>query len=125
MKNNQSAVLLCRTMYCEACHKNKMPQKGQLFLTIGRNRQKYEVHQVNQNGHFGYTPHIIEKTHAEKGLITFVATCAMNGCESMMKFNEDTGRYDVALLNTNVHVVAIKDWNSLVNNTRDPDYFLG
>lgn len=112
-------------MFCQTCFDNKMPQKGGLFLTIGRGRQQYEVRQVTNNGHFGYTPHIIEKTHGEKGMITFAATCAMNGCESTMVFNESTGRYDVGLLKADVHTLPIREWNSLVLYTNDSDYWLG
>lgn len=121
----KTTVLLTRVMFCQSCSNNKFPQKGQLFLTIGRGRQKYEVHQATENGRFGFTPHIIEKTHAENGEVTFAASCCMNGCESIIELNEDTGKYDIAITTATVHKIPVRDWNALVLYTRDNDYWLG
>lgn len=121
----KSTTLITRVMFCQKCADNKMPQKGNLFLTIGRGRQKYEVRPVTENGHFGYTPHVIERTHTESGIVTFCATCSMNNCESTMEFNEGSGRYTVALLTATVHKLPVREWNALVLYTKDKDYWLG
>ena len=121
----KTVTLLTRVMFCQACFDNKRPQKSGMFLTIGRGRQKYEVHQVTCNGRMGYTPHIIEKTHTANGEVTFGATCAIHGCESFIELNEDTGKYSIALLTATVHKIPTRDWNALVLYTRDNDYWLG
>lgn len=125
MSKQKTTTLLTRVMFCQTCFDNKFPQKGQLFLTIGRGRQKYEVRPVTNNGRFGFTPHIIEKTHAANGEVTFAASCCMNGCESIIELNEDSGRYDIAVTTATVHKIPIRDWNALVLYTRDNDYWLG
>lgn len=121
----KTTTLLTRVMFCSNCANNKMPQKGNLFITIGRGRQKCEVRQATQNGHFGFTPHIIEKTHVKEGIVTFAASCAMNGCDSFMEYKEDSGKYDVSILAATVHKLPIREWNALVNYTNDSDYWLG
>lgn len=118
-------TLITRVMFCAKCEANKMPQKGNLFLTIGRSRQKYEVRQATCNGKFGFTPHIIEKTHQKDGIITFAASCSIHGCESTMEYDEETGRYNVAILTATVHQLPVREWNALVNYTNDSDYWLG
>jgi hypothetical protein len=120
----QSSVILTRVFFCQKCLDNKMPQKGQLFLTIGRRRQSYEVHQVTKNGRFGYSPSLIEKTHVQNGIVTIAVTCAMDGCESHIEYNESKDKYDVALLTTTIHTMPIREWNSLVAYTGDDDYTL-
>lgn len=119
MAMKKTTTLLTRVMFCSNCEKNKMPQKGNLFLTIGRGRQKYEIHKATKNASFGFTPHIIEKTKIDGGFVTFAASCAMNDCEAQIELNEETGKYAVALLNATIHVLPIREWNSLVNFTKD------
>ena len=119
------SILLCRTMFCQNCYDNKTPQKGQKFLVIGRGRQKYEVATVTENGRFGFTPHIIEKTKIEKGIVTFGATCAMHGCDTVIERNEEDGTYHMEILAITIHEIPINDWNALVLYTRDDDYWLG
>lgn len=125
MKKEKITTLLTRVFWCQKCADKKMPQKGNLFLTIGRGRQKYEVHKVSKRTPSGYVPHIIEKTHVENSIVTFIASCAMNGCETVIEPTKEAGKYRISLLTGNIHEFKIKDWNALVNYTRDPNYFLG
>jgi len=123
--NKPDAILLCRTMFCQNCYDNKTPQKGQKFLVIGRGRQKYEVATVTENGRFGFTPNIIEKLSTKNGEVTFAASCSMNGCDTIIEYDEETSKYSMEILNTTTYTIPIIDWNSLVTYVRDSDYWLG
>jgi len=80
MKKNDS-VVFTRIMFCEKCRGNKMPQKGQYFLTIGDTKKELKVHRVTQNGHFGFTPHIITFDRILKdGRIVVIVSCGMISC---------------------------------------------
>lgn len=125
MKTEKQTTMLCRTMFCQTCFDNKMPQKGGLFLTIGRGRQKYTVRKVIENGRFGFTPHVIEKIETKNNKVTFAATCSMHGCQSHIVENEDETTYSIVLLTATVHTLQIREWNALVKYTNDSDYWLG
>ncbi len=112
-------------MYCATCAANKMPQKGGLFVTIGRGKQKYQVRQVENNGRFGFTPHIIQKTQTIAGYVHFTAYCALEDCGCKLEFNEDTGKYSILMQNVETHSLKVKEWNALVQYTNDEDYWLG
>lgn len=117
-------TLLTRVMFCQKCFDNKMPQKGQLFLTIGRGRQKFEVHMVTKNGHFGYTPHIIEKIETTGQGVRFMSSCSIHNCDAVIEQDENTGKYSIALSQGDITTIPIRDWNSLVLYTNDSDYTL-
>jgi UDP-glucose 4-epimerase len=50
---------------------------------IGRRRQRVEVGKVTENGHFGFTPSLIDKTNVKNGIVTIAVTCAMGGCDEL------------------------------------------
>ncbi len=121
---NPEKTLLTRVAFCPKCYANKMPQKGQMFLTIGRGRQKYFIHVVARNTPMGFTPHIVEKIQSHNGHVTFHSYCGMDGCDVILTPNESTGRIDISVVNEVTKVLTTKEWNAMVSYTSDNDYFL-
>lgn len=117
-------TILTRVAFCQKCFDNKRPQKGELFLAIGRGRQSYGVHVVTLNGTMGYTPHIIERNSSGNGHVTFFSYCGMDGCGCKLQFNDKKGKYDVDVINETMKTLPIKEWNAMVNYNRDPQYYL-
>lgn len=123
-KKTPANTTLTRVAFCQNCFDNKMPQKGNLFLTIGRGKQQYGVREATLNGRMGFTPHIIERKSSGQGHVTFYSYCGMDGCGCKLDFNETSGKYDITVLNEVTKVLPIKDYNAMVQYTRDSDYYL-
>lgn len=119
-----AAIILTRVAFCQKCYNEKRPQKGNLFLTIGRGRQTFIVRIVTRNPPMGFTPHLVEKHSSTPGHVTYHSYCAMDGCDTVLKLNEETNKYDIAVTGEVQHTIPVKDWNAMVNYTKDEDYFL-
>jgi len=120
----KGATILTRVAFCQKCFDEKRPQKGNLFLTIGRGRQAFFVQSVSRNTPMGFTPHLIERAYSTPSHITYHSYCAMNGCDTILQLNEEIGKYNIAVTGEVQHTIPVKDWNALVQYTKDEDYFL-
>ena len=110
-------------MFCQQCHDNKMPQKGQLFLTLGADKKEVVLRKVTKNGHFGYTPHIITFDHVTKdGRIVVYKSCAMIGCGwEILKTNEEDA--DISCVKANVVYMEPLDYAAL-KKFKDESFYL-
>lgn len=117
-------TVLCRVAFCQSCYDNKRPQKGQQFLTIGRGKQQYAIREVTLNGRRGFVPHIVERKSSAKAHVTFFSHCSMEGCGAKFEPNEKTGKFKIEVFNEVTKVLPIRDWNAMVNYTRDDSFYL-
>lgn len=117
-------IIITRVQYCEKCHKNKRPIKGELFVTIGRKRQKYSVRYVSKFGQMGFTPHIIEFHGSREGTVSYTTYCAMDGCGCSIVLNETTEKYNIVCIEFVSKIITLKEWNDMIMFKDDETFWL-
>lgn len=115
-------VVFCRTMFCQHCFDTKSPQKGTKFLTYGNVHQELTLHKASQNGHFGYTPHIITLDEVlPDGRFKLFVSCGVIDCGWVLMQKGDDLIPD-CLTATTVILEAL-EYSALKKN-KDESYYL-
>lgn len=114
MKNQE--IILTRTFYCPECFKQKRPQAGQKFVSVGSTKHVMEIRRAQHGGTLGFTPHLIYLLDTTRTHAHFAVICGMDECGiSIAKEMNDRGRYDIEFLNEGREfTLPLKDWNLLV-----------
>ena len=120
---SSNPVVFTVTMFCENCHKNKLPKKGIHFLVFGHDSQELHLHKASRDGHFGYTPHIITVDSVlPDGRFKVFASCGIIGCGWSLKIGEDEDFIPDCLLARTIYLEALE--YSALKKYRDDDYYL-
>ena len=121
-----STLVVTRVMFCSNCFKNHRPNKENVFVTIGRTHQKYIVRTVELYGQMGFTPHIIHLLKSEKGFVYFTSYCAIDECGCDISCKEEVGKFTIQPKQVirPVQKMPIKEWNFMIQYTRDSDFYL-
>ncbi len=124
METNKTHITICRIAYCEECYKQHKPSKQDLFVTIGRKHQKYQVRQVTQYGQRGFTPHIMTITDIKSKMVTYTSYCGIHECGCNCNWKEETEKFLITPIKYTTYTVTTAAWNAMLLYKDDEDFFL-
>lgn len=120
----EDKLKITRVRFCQSCHDAGKPNKGNIFITIGRTHGVFQTRLAANWGTRGFTPHIFEIMKIDRKRVYYKCYCAMDECGIDLQWNEKKEKFDVYILGWWESSMPIKDWNALILYKDDPQYSL-
>jgi hypothetical protein len=119
-------IVITRTAFCPICEQESRPWKGILFLVYGSCRDGYYVRKAIRGGIRGYTPHLFILKSVIGSNCEVETVCCIHGCCVKYRYSKESHSmvYGVIPDKWGTQLMPITDWNALVLNKRDSQFYI-